>query len=561
MEKQVRRFWTIAALLAVLGGFSIYLAMNRIYQVDEAQNIFMARIIGTGQSASYFTTAPLWLVGPLAWLARSAGESSDLFLWNRGIFLGVFWLNIGLITLATGVRIRSSRGLFVLLMAATLAPLWDYGFEIRHDNLILAGLLLMWWLGRTRPRGLASYFFIGLLSVLVQFLAFKAIVYVVPLSAALLLFPPPAHGQSRLRLASAWIAGALVSFLFCRVAYGYSGLWQVYLSGFRGGLGAPGAATRFSPWIALQRPLSQTPLLLAVIAAAFWRFSQELRTEFRSAMRWESHAPECLLVLGALGVLFINPTPFPYNLINFIPFAFLLACRYLDPLVESAKEHPRGAALAFGLLLFAHAVPFVTATWRHLDWTNARQEKIMRTAEALTDPGRDPVYDAAGLVPTRSSIHFHWYLHSLNIKSFLDGKVVGVPQMLEARPAAVLIPNYRTDWLPKSDGQFIQSRYLPLADDFWVLGQILPAGGGRYTVVHSGRYQLVDLREGVAQPLANATVDGRAVPSGNTELQLGVHDVKGATDSRPAIVWIGPRADRIPDLGPGDHRRLFVNWY
>lgn len=109
--------------------------------------------MGTGQTASYFTNAPLWLMGPLAWVVRSAKELSELFMLSRWIFLFVFWLNIGLMVLAIGIRIRSRQGLFILFIAATLAPLWDYGFEVRHDNLILAALPLMWWLGRTRPPG------------------------------------------------------------------------------------------------------------------------------------------------------------------------------------------------------------------------------------------------------------------------------------------------------------------------------------------------------------------------------------------------------------------------
>jgi len=28
-----------------------------------------------------------------------------------------------------------------------------------------------------------------------------------------------------------------------------------------------------------------------------------------------------------------------------------------------------------------------------------------------------------------------------------------------------------------------------------------------------------------------------------------------------AVVWVGPKLDKVPQVGRGDHRRLFVNWY
>jgi hypothetical protein len=30
---------------------------------------------------------------------------------------------------------------------------------------------------------------------------------------------------------------------------------------------------------------------------------------------------------------------------------------------------------------------------------------------------------------------------------------------------------------------------------------------------------------------------------------------------QPVMLWVGPKLRSPPDLGPGDHRRLFVNWY
>jgi len=67
-------------------------------------------------------------------------------------------------------------------------------------------------------------------------------------------------------------------------------------------------------------------------------------------------------------------------------------------------------------------------------------------------------------------------LHSFNINSFLDGAVTPVRDLLAENPAAVFIPNYRTDWLADADHDFIRRHYVALSDDFWVLGEsCLPA--------------------------------------------------------------------------------------
>lgn len=551
----------MAGGLLLLAGFAWHLAAHRIYQVDEAQNLFMIRVLATHQAGEYFTNALLWMLGPMAWLVGSTADSASAFYAARLVFLGVFFLNALLLAACTGVRLRSAKGLAVLLGAATLAPLWDYGFEIRHDNLILTGLLAMWWLGRVHPGGRRSYAGIGLLSVVLLFVAFKSFAFALPLSLMLLLAPPPGHGQGRLRLVLAWGAGALAGAALVGVAYGATGTWSTFLQGFRSGLNASEGGARFGVWLALGRLFTQTPLWLAVVAGALGACAQDLIRRKREALTWNGLLPEALLFLGALGLLLANPTPFPYNLVNLVPFGYLLSIRFLEALVPESGWDGRVVPLSAGVIGFAHLAPFVASTWRHLDWTNERQEALMGVAESLTDPASDAVYDAIGMVPTRPSIGFHWYLHSLNLRAFAEGRVPSVPQMLSARPAAVLITSYRTDWLPTADHQFIQGRYLPLADDLWVLGQALPAGGGTYQVVHGGRYVILGRSQGGVRDLPQATLNGKAAGKGPVTLTVGPLRVECPADLEPIVAWVGPRLDRLPALPEGDHRRLFVNWY
>ena len=568
----------IFVLLASLAGliwFSHRLAGVRIYHADECQNVSMARIIAAGQTKTFFADAGLLQTGLLSWLARGATQSVDIFVAARFVMLELFWLNVFLLALATGERLLSRRGLIALVGAATLAPLWDYGFEIRPDNLLLCGVLLMWCVVRIRPAGLQPFFIAGALAAGLQFVTFKALVFTLPISAAILAFPPPGQRAPRWKMALAWASGALGMFVLIRLAYGAAGLWDVYMANLSRVLGNGTEVNRFWASEALSRLLSQTPLLLAFVAAALVAVAADLRRRGKAALTWDGTLPEALLFLVALVVLLVNPAPEPYNLLHLVPYTFLLAFRCASGLAKEIWGRPALRPVLVALVVFSWLVPFGTATRRHLGFTNYHQEARIRLAEGLTDPANDPVYDGVGMVSTRPSIHFQWLLPNLVRPSEKQG--LRVREMLAARPAAVLIPNYRTDRLPEADHVFIRQRYVSLTDDFWVLGKVLPAGGGTFEVVHPGRYRISSLQgsdlagtypEGLAGLLSPVeegsiigTLDGAPLSKRPVELTVGTHRIETKPDCQPAVVWMGPRQDRIGRLGDSDHRFLFVKWY
>jgi hypothetical protein len=328
---------------------------------------------------------------------------------------------------------------------------------------------------------------------------------------------------------------------------------------------------------ALRRLLIQTPLLLAFLTAALVGVAVDLRCRGKAAATWDGSLPEALLFLGALVVLLLNPAPEPYNLLHLVPYGFLLAFRYGSGVIEEVWSRIALRPVLVALLVFAHLVPFGVATRRHLRWTNYDQEARTRLAEELTDPARDAVYDGIGLVPTRPSIHFCWLLPDGNRRSLAEEQGLRVRDMLAARPAAVVIPNYRTDRLPEEDHAFIRERYVSLTDDFWVLGKVLPAGGGTFEVVHPGRYRVSSLEgsdlagtypDGVAGLMAPVVegsligaLDGVPLSKRPVELTVGTHRIETKPDCQAAVVWMGPRKERIGRLGGSDHRFLFVRWY
>lgn len=573
--------WTVllGAALLLLAGFSTYLSITRIYQVDECQTVFMARVSATGQSGEFFTTSSLFLFGPLSWLTQSPLSSASLFTGARLLFWVVFWTNLLLIAGIASGKLFSFRGVVALLGAATLAPLWDYGFEIRHDNLVLTGILAIWWSVRVRPMGYWTYVLAGAVTATLLFTAVKTVVYAIPLSFAILAFPPPNFKQPRWRLVLVWLAGVGAAVITIRIGYGPGEAWNDYLSVLRvvtqysaESAAGGGSNTQFFPWVTLGRLLPQTPLLLALVLAANIAWVAEALRRGRQGFSWTGLLPELLLLWGALAALLANPTPFPYNLVHVVPYAYLLAFKYGADLWEALSQHASLWPLAGSILVLAHLSPFVVATLRHLNWPNDRQRQLIELSEAMTDPKHDRVYDSIGMVPTRPSIHFQWYLHSLNIRWMLNTPGMRLREMLAARPATVFIPSYRTDWLPAEDHDFIKQHYVPLADDFWVLGTVLPPGGGDFEIIHSGRYCITWLStnqpaggmevlavERTASP--SLLLDGRSILQHLVKFELGSHHIESSNPHALAVVWVGPTLSEIPSLSPGNHRSLFTNWY
>lgn len=547
------------ALLLLLAIFSLHLAINRIFQVDECQNVYMSRIVALHETGTYFTNGTLFILGPMSWIAAHASSSAMVYTWDRVLFLGVFWANLVLLGLNTGVPLRSRAFLLVLLGAGTLAPLWDYGFEIRHDNVLLLLLLAMWWLvRRARWRPEAAFAFLGGLSILAQCVSFKAFLYWVPLGLVAILVPPASLQAPRGRRLLWWVLGAAGAGLLALAAYGATGTLGSFLNGFRTSVGHSENPDRFAPWTTLGRLPAQMPLVTAMAAGLLVSTGLRIRTLRRAALTWEGPLPETALLLGTLAILLINPVPYPYNLVLLVPFAFLAAFQWI-PLLGRLLEADGMPSLAGAVLVFTHLVPFAVQTARHLDFTNDRQEQLMDLAEALTDPAKDRVYDGAGLVATRESIHYQWFLHSLVMPKIASGQLPPVRDMIAANPPSVILASYRTDWLSAEDQTYITQHYVPLADDFYVLGASLPEGGGVFECLHPGRYQIALQAQG-AGPVALPQVDGRPA-DGPVELTAGPHRITVPSGSKAAVVWLGPRLAGLRLPGAADHRTLFVNWY
>jgi hypothetical protein len=536
-------FWLALGIVALVA-LSEHLAFNRIFQVDEFQYVFTARLLATKQTASYFASANLMLLGPMTWIAGAIDRAGLLMRVERLPFLALFWLNLCLIVRCAGIPLRSKKGLFALLLASTLAPLWDYGFEIRHENPMLTAILLAWSFARPLiPDRKRRLYAVGALAVIAQFIAFKAFVYAVPIVAFGIAAAWLYDRRALWKCVAETAAGALGGSIVALAIHWLAGTWSFFTNETKGLSSAVmQGVTRFSPFFALQRLPRQTPVLLIAIACG-------LTIAFRHA-RWKEFAsrdsllPEAYLVAVGLGAILVNPTPFPYNLLIPVSQAAIL-CLRMNPL-EWSPHRLWKPALA--LLLVIHFGAWLLATSRHLYMTNAHQTELASLAEEMTDPKLHCVLDGVGMVSTRHPPNRYWLITFLTINWFKNGTFPPFRAQLAEGHTPIVIPNYRITWLPIADRRYIAEHYLPLAGDFLVAGTALKS---QWDCPVAGRYFLSN----------DAAIDGQLRQHGPIVLTRGPHTFGLPAGQKGYVVWLGPTLEFPPAVSRGDVTRVLVNWY
>jgi hypothetical protein len=301
---------------------------------------------------------------------------------------------------------------------------------------------------------------------------------------------------------------------------------------------------------ALDHVVQQAPLVVAALPAivALCLSSMRGEREGETFFSWSSPLPETLLALTVTAIYFVNPTPYRYNLVPLSAFVFVAGARLLPELRELAGSRALRAALV-GVLIGCHLLPFGMSTWRLREVKNDRQRELIALSERMTDPEKDYVYDGSGLVVMRNSIGRFWLLHTLTLANFYDGTFPSIVSMLETHTPSVFIPSYRTDWLRAPERRFVYEHYVPLADDIFVLGQVLPAGEANFDCLHAGRYH-------VARDNRSVMLDGEPLTQDVVYLKEGTHHFVG-DEKRPTFVrWLGPKLKSPPRLKSISHYKL-----
>ncbi|WP_316413484.1 hypothetical protein [Mesoterricola silvestris] len=531
------------AALCGLMALSFALAMTRVYQVDEAQTVYMATVLAKGWTGSLFTSGQLHLY-PLSLLARIGSSSATTFLVFRACFWALFWVNAALAVRASGLRVRSSQGVKGLVLMGTLAPWWGYALECRHDNILITGLLVLWILARrTRMDRDRVFLGLGFVSLLLHACLFKAIALWAPL-AVLWVYLEPGGWGTRARRAGAWFLGAAGGYLACQAFKALVGNPSLAGNG-QGALQVAASAERFAPWNTLRMLLGTSPLLVAAMGGLLLLGAMQLRRRgLRGAWEAEAGFPEILLFVVCAFAFFVNPTPFPYNLAVLTTGAMVALLALGRPWFEpGAFNAVRGLPFLISSGLLLHLTPWTLRVAELFSLTNERQEEIMAMTEAFTGP-EDPVFDGIGMVPTRRAPTYEWVINWANQGRFREHPLFAG---LGDQVPPVVLPSYRLGYLPPSDRAFLSANYLLLHKDFWVLGASPRASAepGTWTCLRSGRYALIPIRPNPGP----VTLDGKPLPRGITWIAKGPHQLAMDPAAPSALSWVGPTAQTPPTPG------------
>ena len=541
-DRLKNKYLLVAAILLLL---SVYIAATRVYQVDEAENVYSSWLLASGKFGNYDLYAPIYLFG-LQFLTRLSGSAEGMFLSARLVWVAVFWAILILIALCVSADWKGKRFWRALTIAGFSAPLWTYGLEVRHDGPALVLLLAIWLVlhpRRAHQRG--GYFLVGSLFALVYFCAAKDIVYAAPLVLLALLIPHPHGSPSASRRwiqATSGLLSSIALFILLHLSKGTLG--QV-LKEYQSFLAGVVHTDRFAPWALLRAVTQQSPfiLVLAILPILTLR-KDRVRDHLKNA--WSNGVAELVFIGSIFFGLLINPTPFPYNALPFTAVALAVGLPPFLQWLEQQSPRTPGYAIGHGLLVCTLGVPWTIQIGHLLEMDNDRQVELMNLAERFTSP-EDRVFDAAGLVPGRGSIQPTWYITFGNAPLFLEDPDRQYESLFRAHPPAVLIPTYRFSYLDAGTQAFLKTHYTPLAGDFWVLGGIYAGAENSWDCILSGRYWVVVDPQGGSSPM----VDGQPVQAGVRTFSQGAHAVSTSPGSHVAIFWLGPNLAAPPHIREG----------
>lgn len=546
------------ALFVIAGG---WLAAHRIFQVDEVQTMHMAWLLSQADAGSYSNSIEMYMI-PLSFLSRCFQDPFAYMVACRFIFFALFAASC--VILARGVSNRSRPRFFgALLLLGTTPILWDYGFEVRHDNVVILGLsILICVLINRRPGKTVGYLAVSSALGGILFLSsYKSVVLWGPILGYLALLSVIRDRVSILRVIAAVATGIVSAAILALAGHLLLGSLPLYLKVSRSFFGTIRTGPiRFFNWDYLRQFIYVHPWLIALsVLFLILKAGRVVRGLF-SGVAFRQNDPQAkrymLLLLGPV-FLALNPTPFPYNYMYVAVLVFPAVFHLTDQALT--RSIVRRWIIILTLLLFQFA-PGLIQTLRHFYYSNDTQRKITTFVNTFTEP-EDCLFDGAGLAMFRKGPGEMWYLHSLNKAGYLAGDILNVRDMLACNPCPVLVKSYKWDFMLPDDFAFIRSRYVPFHQVIWILGcGIHPEAPGEYPFeIHRNGYYAVTTRTFGLPPTLK--VDGVSVDSRPVFLRRGLHvlDIQTPSD-KVFVLWTKNDYEPLVSV-PTVFQPVFINWY
>jgi len=545
----------ILLCLAIILAYASGTIFSRHFQVDELSNTYSSRLLVHEEGRHFVDGCEFYMI-PLGYLISLFDSSELMIKAARFVFFLFFLANLTLI--AYGQPYFTSRiGRLLVLIGASLCHLhWTYGFEIRHDVLLLTGNLLLFTLtqqslkNRISP---AECLIGGIVFTWTLLAAQKAMVFAIPFTFLLLLsqYPKnwwrfPLH-EFKVNILC-FILGASCLFLLIIIAVQSSGNMTRFFETYK--FFAPSLPSVYSSHVSfslikdLIYVASTSPLTLSFsfcfIIISAWDLLKE------PSLQLTPSRITLFYFFWCWAIFLINPQPYPYNLLNLVPFTYIAALDIISR-IQFKNIFSQGifVSLILCTMLICFAARLSSNTYTYIVQSNIYQLAYMRAAEDLTDPQRDTVLDGIGLVSSRMPPDKDWFLHSNNMSLYRQGKRSSFSEIIENNYPPVVITNYRWSWLSKKDIQTLADNYIPLANNFWVLGRKVKEKNGFFDIQRSGRYitrlHLTDQQTGDLL-IDNHPLDGVKI----LNFKKGRHSFANVPPEGIVIHWLGPKLDTPP---------------
>ncbi|HEY4157099.1 MAG TPA: hypothetical protein VGM29_03345, partial [Polyangiaceae bacterium] len=427
------------------------------------------------------------------------------------------------------LRYGALRALLAPISILVVVPLWLYGYEIRHDPVGLALLLLALGLRELPGHPRLTSALAGAAWVLCLWSTQKALMF-----AGTVLVPALAidlwHKQSGERAfvlvdPRAWFSGAATvaaaivvwlvatrnvgSFIF--YCFAQAGHYQEHYA-------------RVSLTEQLLPMLNDAAMVLPLVVVGVWGTARGLTRLDASVATGRD-----VLLLGALASTFasyaLSQFPFPYAAVPFWGLCGLIAARGVLELWAKpggVAAVPRQAALVMTLVLLAFVATRAHSLYRtRTKSSNALQLSVLAQVDKLT-ASDDAFFDSGGYFVARPHSYYYFYIDAILRNEIPD--LANEAQRAIVRAEAIgVIPDIRYGGLPLALRSFIESHYQKYSGDLWLYGQSYDASSARgslpFLAIKSGRYFV----NGAA---GEVMVDGRPVGTSDFLLTRGMHQIE-----------------------------------
>ncbi|MAZ48484.1 MAG: hypothetical protein CME65_07970 [Halobacteriovoraceae bacterium] len=517
---------TYFCLFIILVSFTLKFILTRQFQSDEFLIATSIHMLNFAKESQFIHMLNFYML-PFSYITSFFKETTPMLFFLRSILFSIFLINISLLVRLVTNQYKKSVILFFVLLSHY--QLWRFGFEIRHETLIVFFILLSSLAIKKSFEKLNNIPFIlsGFFLSLLAFTAYKGFIYSLAMggSFALLILI-----RERLK-GGRYIFYFTLSYLITSAAqmlifYLYD-LHLVFVKIMGNYVNETYTSMVFSPKGIYFDILRSAPLTVLALCWVFYHFVK--RKQFFNFSGW------CFLILLHFTILLhLNPAPFRYNIHTYLIVILITILANFSLLPKIRKIFIAPAILIhFGLFIIFYFTDY------YMHYSNTHQLEYVQNAEKLTEEN-EPVFDLIGIVATRPQAHPGWWIYNGKMKSYMEGKIPLVRSMINESRPPVIITNYRWTWLPKTDWEALQKNYVRLHDQFWVLGHMKKTTKGSVKISRSGKYYLISKSPDLK--ISNFSLDKEVL-----DLEAGTYEFEN-NNANFALVWIGEKLSSLPSF-------------